>query len=260
MLVRQFLISASLLSAFYLPAQAADLAPQPVEPVAPVIATAYSWTGFYAGINGGYAFGSSHHVKMAETYTGDPTYVVSENYGSLSPKGGFGGAQVGYNAQFGSFVLGLEGDIQGAGISDRTTATVLNQYDYEYTLTTRSKTDWFGTVRPRVGFAFDNILIYATGGVAFGGVKYNQSYIDSTNAYFSNPSKSDTRVGFALGGGIEYGITQNWSVKLEYQYVDLGTTKLRGQEISDGVPSDYYITSKLRTDFHTVRLGVNYRF
>lgn len=256
MRIRHLVLATSLLAGLPLAAYAADLAPQPVEPAPPIVEP-YSWTGFYAGINGGYAFGTKHHVRMNED--DGPNLLYGSTYGDLTPKGGFGGIQAGYNQQFGGFVFGLEADIQGAGIAGKTTST---DFSADYTLTTKSRTNWFGTVRPRIGYAFDNILIYATGGLAFGGVKYKQDYLDfgSIPHYTSYPSKSDTRIGYALGGGVEYAITQNWSVKLEYQYVDLGRSNLDGVEVRSGLPTEYSIHTKLRTDFHIVRLGLNYRF
>ena len=232
-------------------ASAADLAPAAVEPVAP--AAAYNWTGFYAGINGGYAFGSSHDVTMSELFPESDPYT--DKYGSLSPKGGFGGVQAGYNWQTGNFVLGLEGDIQGAGISDKTSRIGATT---DYFLSTKSQVNWFGTVRPRIGYTFDNILIYATGGLAVGGVKYTQNYVDGD--YLAHARTNKTRVGFAVGGGVEYAFNEHWTAKLEYQYIDLGRSKISATEINDGEPTQYTIHTKLRTDFHTVRLGVNYKF
>lgn len=232
-------------------ASAADLAPAAVEPVAPAVA--YNWTGFYAGINGGYAFGSSRDVTMSELFPA--TGPLVDSYGSLSPKGGFGGVQAGYNRQAGNFVFGLEGDIQGGDISDKTgrigTAT-------GYFLSTKSQVNWFGTVRPRIGYAFDNILIYATGGLAVGGVKYTQNYVNGD--FLAHPRTSKTRVGFAVGGGAEYALNEHWTAKLEYQYIDLGRSKISATEINGGEPTDYTIHTRLHTDFHTVRLGANYKF
>ncbi|WP_187829786.1 outer membrane protein [Labrys sp. KNU-23] len=244
-------ISASAFLLVTVGASAADLAPAAVEPVAP--AAAYNWTGFYAGINGGDGFGSSHDVTMSELFPA--TGPLVDRYGSLSPKGGFGGVQAGYNRQAGNLVLGLEGDIQGGGISDKAGRIGANA---GYFLSTKSQVNWFGTVRPRIGYAFDNILFYATGGLAVGGVKYTQNYVNGD--FLAHPRTSKTRVGFAVGGGAEYAFSQHWTAKLEYQYIDLGRSKISATEINGGEPTDYTIHTRLRTDFHTVRLGVNYKF
>jgi len=249
----------------------ADLAPQAIEPAAP-IDVAYSWTGFYAGANVGYSFGASHDADARET--GAPVLFgvfqplaiykgfAKTPFGSVSPHGVSGGLQAGYNQQFGSFVVGIEGDIQGAGIADTGSATrspIEFFPELRATIRSRSRTSWYGTVRPRIGFAFDNILVYATGGVAFGGVKDSFTYSDTEN-YFASASKTDTRVGYTVGGGVEYGITHNWTVKLEYLYTDLGDKTLSSPETREGFSTPYTVSSKIRTDFHTVRLGVNYKF
>ena len=167
---------------------------------------AVNWSGFYAGVNAGY--GSSDNTDV------------------LSPAGGFGGGQIGYNWQgmFGhpALVLGVEADIQGADISD-------SAYDNS------SKMDWFGTVRGRLGYAFDRALIYATGGLAFGGV--------------NNDGFSETQTGWVIGGGLEYKLTPAWSVKGEYQYLDLDANSFVGP-LGDGTGT--------RTQVSTFRTGLNY--
>ncbi len=161
-----------------------------------------NWSGFYAGVNGGYGWGTNTDV--------------------LSPAGGFGGGQIGYNFQRGNIVFGGEADIQGADISDT-----------GYGL--KSKMNWFGTVRGRVGYAFNRALVYGTGGFAFGGV--------------NNDGYSETQTGWVLGGGVEYKLTPAWSVKGEYQYLDLGASNVVGP-LGDGTGN--------RTQVSTVRAGLNY--
>jgi outer membrane immunogenic protein len=127
--------------------------------------SASNWTGFYAGVNGGGGWAAND--------------VLSDNDGAghslrLSPKGGFGGGQFGYNAQGGVFapraVLGIEADVQGAGIDDSGTVA---------TTPTREKAslNWFGTLRGRAGYAFDTSLVYVTGGLAFGEVDHQVSWL-----------------------------------------------------------------------------------
>ncbi|MDQ0391784.1 outer membrane protein [Labrys monachus] len=234
---------------------AADLAPQAAEPIAPIVAP-FSWTGLYAGINGGYAFGTRRDANMTEALGGSPENTFK--YGSLSQKGGFGGIQAGYNQQYGNFVLGLEADIEGAAIDGK--ASRFNNHNGS-TVSTKDNVNWFGTVRPRIGYAFDNILIYATGGVAFGGVRYGQDYYQrDVLIYTANSRDSSTKVGFVLGAGVEYAINDHWSAKLEYQYIDLGTSKASAPEITGPTVTGYSINGKMRTDFSTIRLGLNYRF
>lgn len=205
----------------------------PVSYVPPVVAP-NTWAGFYAGINGGYAWGDSGNPI---SYNGGP-----DQSARAQPQGGFGGGQVGYNFQSGSFVYGVETDFQGAGISDRVTGTTALGNSF----TSGERVDWFGTARGRFGYAFDRALIYGTGGFAYGNV--SQHAVNAGDVFGNNA----TQTGYAAGGGVEYKITPSWSLKAEYQYIDLGSEKLTD---SAGVA-----TNELDASFHTARLGLNYRF
>lgn len=217
-------------------AQAADLyrAPPapPVSYVPPVVPT-NTWTGFYAGINGGYGWGGGNTISY---------YDGADQSASAQPQGGFGGGQIGYNYQTGSFVFGVETDFQGAGITDSVTGTTAGGYDF----TSKESIDWFGTARGRLGFAFGNALVYGTGGFAYGNV--NQHAINGGDVFVSNT----TQTGYVAGGGIEYKFTPAWSLKAEYQYIDLGSQKL-----TDTLGN---ATNPLDTNFQTARVGLNYRF
>ncbi len=198
-------------------ASAADLpsryaAPAPIMAVAPV----FTWTGFYVGVNAGVGFNSGDN----DLVFGDTT-IFSDSDDDASF---IGGGQVGYNYQIGSFVVGVEGDLQWAdfGSSTYNFGPVLGTY-------TVDSDDWFGTVRARAGVAFDRALIYATGGWAF----------------------TDNRNGWTVGGGIEYAFTNNLSAKLEGLYVNLDSDdfEFAGTTFSTG-----------DTDFGLVRAGLNFRF
>ncbi len=142
-------------------AQAADLYRNPPPQTSYVPPAAYvdnySWAGFYAGINGGYGWSNSGNAIQ---YNGG--IVDGDSSGRSQPSGGFGGGQIGYNFQAGSFVYGLEADFQGGSIGDRTTGfTAVNGDDYN----THEDVDWFGTVRGRLGYAFGRTLIYGTASI-----------------------------------------------------------------------------------------------
>ena len=160
----------------------------------------------------------------------------------LSPKGGFGGGQIGYNWQAGNFVFGLEADAQARAIRDQ----------FKWTLaTSTSKLDWFGTVRGRAGFAVDRVLFFATGGWAYGHVANSEI---GGIAYTSNADSS----GYALAGGIEYALTNNWSVKGESQYLIFGRhdpTTVTGVRLGS-----FPGVIVCEDAFHTVSRGYNYRF
>lgn len=217
-------------------ALAADLGPyRPPAPPETYIErpSMFSWRGFYAGLNGGYAWGS-----------GDATIIDDGvNRGSLDaidPDGWFGGGQIGYNAQFGSFVLGVEGDFQGTGVdgSSVDTAGVMGPFR------SSSEMNWFSTLRARAGFAADRVLIYATGGVAWADMDFRLS--DGAVSY----SGGDTLTGYTVGGGVEWALANNWTVKGEYLYIDLDNAKFRG----GGMAANY------DNAFHTIRFGLNYKF
>jgi len=174
-------------------ASAADIQRRQVMPAkAPMyMAPPYNWTGFYVGINGGGAWGSSDFSAPFPT-------------GSFDLSGGLVGGTVGYNWQMGQFVFGVEGDLDWSNIRGSTACGGTS---------CETKNDWLGTARGRLGYAFDRFLPYVTGGAAFGNIKTNIPGVGST---------SDTNVGWTVGGGIEAAIAGPWTAKVEYLYVDLG--------------------------------------
>jgi outer membrane immunogenic protein len=211
-------------------ALAADLGPYrppaPAEPIyEPTPRGPWNWQGLYLGVNAGYAWGNDN----AASFNG--------GVGALNPDGWFGGGQIGYNAQFNALVLGLEADLQGADISDTTALSGgLTQVTTDI--------EWFSTLRGRVGYAAGPALLYVTGGWAFADL--NQS----VSAPGVGISSDDWETGYTVGGGIEWAFAPNWSLKSEYLYIDLGDQTLSS-------PAGTYTTE---TDFHTARVGLNYRF
>jgi outer membrane immunogenic protein len=165
-----------------------------------------SWAGPYLGVNLGYAWGS---------VANNPT----------KPSGFVGGVQAGYNWQSGSFVFGLEGDIQATGAEETFAPWKFSN-------------PWFGTVRGRAGFAFNNVMFFGTGGLAFGELR----------ATTFGLSESHTNAGWTLGAGAEIGLAPNWSAKIEYLYVDLANSNF----VITGASNGYR--------FGLIRAGVNYRF
>ncbi|UCA47743.1 outer membrane protein [Pseudochrobactrum sp. XF203] len=204
---------------------------------APAVVDTFSWTGGYIGVNAGYAGG-----KFKTDF--------NELLGDLSLKGnasGFiGGVQAGYNWQFDQAVVGIETDIQGSGVKSDFDVSVPGGT----LVNLGTKVSWFGTTRVRLGYTpVDRFMVYATGGVAYGKVK---TY---ANDYMGGSSQSDTKVGYTVGAGAEYAITNNVTLKTEYLYTDLGKLKL---DAYDGV-RDVRI-GEAKSQFHTVRVGLNYKF
>ena len=205
-------------------AQAADVpikAPHYKSPPHSVVSY-YNWTGFYAGINGGYAWGSSNWSDPAA---------------SIKPKGALIGGTLGYNWQSGAIVYGLEGDFDWADVSASVACAGV--------LTCETSNSWLATFRGRVGYAFDRWLPYITGGGAYGRVKATLSAAGVDLA-----SAASSQLGWTIGGGLEYAFMGNWSAKLEYLYVDLGSFN------AAVVPAVNNVSFKE----NIVRAGLNYKF
>jgi len=204
-------------------ASAADLArpaPMPYYPKAAIVEPPFSWTGFYLGINGGGAFGSSSW----------------DSTGSRNISGGLVGGTLGYNYQFGQAVVGVEGDIDWADINGTTTNAC--------PAGCKTGDSWLATVRGRLGYAAGRFMPFVTGGAAFGDIR-------ASSPAFAGASSS--QAGWTLGGGLEAALTTNWTAKVEYLYVDLGSFNCG---LNCGV------TATNNVSFHTnlLRAGVNYKF
>lgn len=223
------------------PALAADLIPPPGPPpqapatYVPTTAPVYNWGGIYIGINGGYGFGDSNWGAPANT-------------GSFDVDGGLAGGTLGANYQMGQFVLGLEGDIDWADLKGSMTNTTTCM-----SCTAQTSSDWLGTVRGRAGFAIDRVLLYATGGVAFGDVKATFS-----NS-FGSLSTASTEWGWTAGAGVEFAITDNITAKVEYLYVDLQNGSLSCSAAVAACGGTAF-TVPVSFDTSLVRAGVNFKF
>jgi outer membrane immunogenic protein len=221
-------------------AHAADLPPPPQLP--PVQAPPV-WTGFYAGLNVGGAFGSSRNAFDIAGF-GLPTFDTPLT-------GVVGGGQAGYNWQTGPWVLGLEANFDGSGLRGGRTAPCLPPLCGALAASYAQKLSWFGTMRPRIGYALGNWLLYATGGGALGQVDTNASA--AVGPFIATDNRSQTRGGWTLGGGVEVGFAPGWSAKIEYLYVDLGsrtTTYLLDPPISNAS----------RFSANVITAGLNYHF
>ncbi|WP_348535995.1 outer membrane protein [Labrys sp. LIt4] len=254
--MRKFLIASSSFFCLTGAAMAADLAPAAVEPLAPV-AVPFSWTGFYVGANAGY--GWNNDDATLDGLGGpewDPYYSDALGKKDLSVDGFVGGAQVGYNRQIGQFVVGVEADFNYSDMTDKSTMRNPNGRAGAYTYRQSSSIKWFGTVRTRVGYAFDRFLPYVTGGLSYGkvDVAHDEQFFGTRYA----GSASTTKAGWTLGAGLEYAVTDAWTVKAEYLYFDLGEVK----SIALPSPANPPFSQRYSQDVtgQIVRLGVNYKF
>jgi outer membrane immunogenic protein len=240
--MKKLLITSAALTALY--AGSAVAADRRMPAYAPPPAPVYSsWTGMYLGANVGYSWGQS---KFDATLTGVGTLSNSQNI-----NGAIGGFQTGYNYQFGAWVWGLETDIQASG--EKGGSTLAGRLPLT-SVTTDDKLPWFGTVRGRLGFlATPNVLVYGTGGAAYGLVK-NSATI-TVRGVSAVGTFSDLRAGWTVGGGVEGALGGGWSAKLEYLYMDLG----QSQQTFTGFGVGTTAQTRETTD-NIVRVGLNYKW
>jgi len=280
-----------------LSALAADM-PVKAPPIVPV--DPWNWTGFYIGGNVGYSWGRERTdldgtldttvrtrvfrgfttptpTLLSDVTTDTIAAAIARSHAHLN--GWLGGGQAGYNWQSGRFVFGIEGDIQATGEDGGVTVCLPPGCVTGAPFTTATyKLDWFGTLRGRVGLAQDRFLFYATGGLAVGEISLNDvtGFLGGPQVLLSTHS---TRAGFAVGAGGEAFLTRNWTVKVEYLFIDLGTSNAAAGAAGTGtttvitpnVPSQGFTTvtdttgtlsAAIRSRFSDsiVRIGLNYRF
>jgi outer membrane immunogenic protein len=236
-------------------AMAADMnVRQPVYKAPPVLPPAWSWTGFYLGINGGYSTGTD---EVTQVFSAPGGTISSFGNSNVSPRGGFFGGQLGYNYQIGSFVWGVEGDAQWADQHDTACGVVCASGPGGGTLaaTVDQKLDWFSTARARLGWANEGWLFYVTGGGAWAGVKENDTFTATAAPISAAGSFSSTKSGWALGGGVETHLFGGWTGKLEYLHMDFGSSTTT---FTLPAPSTLSTTTKFTDDI--IRAGINYKF
>lgn len=203
---------------------------------AQAVPEAFDWSGFYAGVNAGYGWGTTDtHLTLVSQ-----PFEYSQGLGNL-----IGGIQAGYNVQNGAFVFGVEADLQYFHDSSR-----INTVNNTTNFPDETSYDALGTARLRAGYAFSNTLVYATAGLAVAKVANSWRDVPLSMDF----RKSDLLAGAAVGAGLEYAIDRHWSIKSEYLYAAFGerTAALPIHNATDNV--------KWRNDLQSVRLGLNYRF
>jgi outer membrane immunogenic protein len=269
----------------------AALAGTPVLAAQPLASPAFNWTGFYAGIDGGYAWQSARSVNfagnddlmrsiIAGTGFGDPSQTPA-GLASLSLHGFAGGVFAGYNWQLAPrWLIGIEADLSATGLKDTGSTTFTLVTPQTATIGARQELPWFATIRGRLGFlATDNVLLFGTAGFAFGQVKEDATLATSQPAFISSSgggtfvctgggatcfdgSSSKTVGGGAFGAGAEFLVTPQLRLKAEYLYVSLGNgnavtvTALNG---GGSAPASFNANYP-RVAFSTARLGLSYMF
>ncbi|KIZ47335.1 MULTISPECIES: outer membrane protein [Rhodopseudomonas] len=227
------------------PSFAADLAARPYTKAPPMLAAVYDWSGFYIGANGGWA-----SSRSCWDYVGSPTArVAAVSEGCHDADGGTAGGQIGYNWQTGSWVFGV--DAQGNW------ADLKGSNDPAAPLpgtTNRSKVDSFGMFTGRIGYAWNNALLYVRGGAAVVHDKYDFGF---TGAAAPLSTGSETRWGGTVGAGVEYGFTPNWSAAIDYQHAFMGS---RDVTFGGFFLAPTGVVENVKQDLDVVTARINYRW
>ena len=263
----------------------------PVYKAAPALMSVYNWTGFYVGGNVGYSWGrADSEVTVPDFVPGIGAFaaVLVIPGGTFSdrvnPDGIIGGGQIGWNSQVGNWVFGLEADFQASGQKNTSSRSdpfdfflcdpqscILARDDVEGTSATtlEAKLRWFGTARVRLGYAWDGLLWYGTGGLAYGEFRLSGTSVVSGTIVETGVGLGSTlpfsatttfnvskrKAGWTLGAGLEGSAwASNWTWKVEYLYIDFGTFD-HSFETSAGT-----ITTSTDLTDHILRVGLNYRF
>jgi outer membrane immunogenic protein len=226
-------------SAADLPAKAPMLYPAP----------AWNWTGVYVGVNAGYGVGSNP-TNQAGNGTGFGFGHLGLTQDTMAPQGFVGGGQIGYNwLMTPNWLLGVEVDFQGSTQKDSSCTLECGFFP----LHSSQEMPWFGTARARLGYVNGDYLWYVTGGGAWAKVNsdYSLSYLGATDS----GSSTDTKGGFVVGAGVETHLAGNWTAKLEYLYMDLGT--VTNTYATPNLGGSVTVDSEIRDNI--VRVGLNYK-
>ncbi len=237
---------------------------------APAYVPVYNWTGLYIGGTLGGAWGSfdpTTSTVFSSTGYFDASSVTAVNSvgaQSLTPSTVTGGFEAGYSLQSGRFVYGIEGDIESFHLS----GTAVSGATYPccaptgFTVMSNANTTWLATIRGRLGYAVNNWLFFATGGIAFTDLHGNFGFGDTFASATESAALSDTKTGYTVGGGVEAGLWGNWSVKAEYLYVNFGTLSTTSNNLNTtiGASPASTFTHSIDLKANILRAGLNYRF
>ena len=243
--MRRIVVALLATSALSVSAFAADM---PVKAPPMVTAAPFNWTGFYIGANAGYVWSSAKTTDV----TGYNAAGSEINY---RPNGFQGGGQIGYNYQIGQVVLGIEGEVGYLGLN--------KSQQYPPFVGVRTSADSvahtsdgaYGVIAGRLGYAFNNVLVYAKGGGIFTTIKSSFTDTDPTGITLVSGTDTSRRNGWTVGFGGEYAVTRNWIARLEYAHYDFGTLRNTATG-SNGLT--YSFDHKLSAD--SVRVGISYLF
>jgi outer membrane immunogenic protein len=239
-----FLVTGLATCALFAPAQAADMGvPSRSYYPAPPPPAIYDWTGIYVG---GHIGGGILTDSVSQNGVGAVTLLSS---GSLNPAGVIGGAQAGANYEFAPWVVGIEATWTDSAITGNTLfgSSTVPATQVRFT----SSAQWFAAVTGRVGYAANDWLFYAKGGGGWMRVSYTEDFLNPAGVTINTQVFTDNRTGFTVGAGIEFGLVENLSGKIEYDFYDFGSRNYNFNTITP---------VSVSSNLHTIVVGLNYRF
>jgi outer membrane immunogenic protein len=242
----------ALAAALLQPAAAADIpAPAPVYRAPPTVVI-FNWSGFYIGVHGGGGWGSKDATSAPYPFA---AATITPDAATIDVTGWLAGGQFGGNYQVGMWVFGVEAQASWADLTGSATCTSTSTTGGIATAVSANcsaKVNALGTVSGRLGVAFDRTLVYAKGGAAWTNDKYE---LTSTSALLPTFNANHTRWGWMVGGGLEFGFTDNWSGVIEYNYLDFGTRPIGFTDTTGLV----VLNADIRERIHVAKVGINYR-
>jgi outer membrane immunogenic protein len=253
-------------------ARAADMPPNVIYPAAayyPVATAPFTFTGFYAGANIGGVLGGTKFLETPSGAFGSAAAASVAGVGtsSTAQRGVLGGLELGYNWQFGHFVLGIETDFSGWDMSANSGQSAQGTPPaifgpapgtlIPYTSSGTVTSNWLYTLRPRIGFANGNMLTYLTAGLAVTNLRFSESVTLGSGAPILTGSTSSTVAGWTVGGGVEYALSYNWFIKAEYLYASFSNQT--APQVVGAFPS-LTGTATANLNANILRAGVDYRF
>lgn len=282
--MKKLVLAALALTTSVVGTSAADLAARPYTKTSIIVDPVYNWTGFYAGLNAGYGWSSSSFNLTGDNIAGQKWIdgLIGNPNRSFDNSGFVGGGQIGYNWQINQrWVAGVETDINFADVRGRNSIPEVTGTFANTSFDTDRRLEWFGTLRGRLGVSpLDRLLIYATGGLAYGKVTSGANYVNGSGILLFGGVQPDgsgvicnvgtcivgggSRVaaGWTIGGGLEWAVANNWSVKAEYLYMNLGNQTIHSINTPPpgGLTAGSIATRFSDAEYNIVRVGMNYKF
>lgn len=239
--MKKILLAGAALAALAAPASAADLAARPAFKAPVAVPIVYNWSGFYIGAHVGGAWGDKDWTEI-------PAAGAPIARGSHDISGFLAGGQAGVNFQSGNWVFGIEGQLSWTN-ADGSHVCVAGL------AVCNTDVNWLGTVAGRIGYAWDRVMVYGKGGFAFADEKYFVTALPG--GALVGTTSDDTRTGWMLGAGVEWALWDNWSAKIEYNYMDFGRDRFA---VANVPGPGTLVNVDIDQQVHVVKLGVNYRF